>query len=859
MMIAALIIICYSIILTMAPAVRFHGDSTNYRFGYWIGTLVWFLSFTLLHHQTSRKLPHRDPFILPVVALLSGIGLMTIWRLYPVFGQRQSLWLVISSLLVWLGIKYPAFLDYLRSYKYIWLILGLLLTGLTIFMGTNPSGGGSTRWLQIFGMHFQPSEPLKLILVVYLASFFSDHLSVVEGKLKSLLPTIFVIGVALLMLIFQRDLGTASIFLLIYLALVFTSQGNKMVLWITPVLILLAGVVGYFFIDVVKLRVDTWLNPFGDPVGTSYQIIQSMIAIASGGLIGAGPGLGSPSLIPVAVSDFIFAAIAEELGFLGALMVVLLIVFLIYRAINIAISTRKTFHRNLILGLLFYIGIQSIMILGGNINLLPLTGVTLPFVSYGGSSLVVSFIVILLMVMISHQTTSENKIPKTSHPRFIFISGLMIPSLIIVSIVTSLFSFWFAPSLIGRPENPRWIIHDRFVKRGDILDRNSQVIITSFGEIGNLRRTSQHTPLTPVVGYTSGIYGQTGIEASMFPYLRGHEGYPYLTLFWNRLLYNQPPQGLNVRLTVDLNLQKVSDELLSGTPGAVILMNANSGEILAMSSYPYFDAANLEEEWNTLITRPDSPLLNRATQGLYLPGAALFPFILSRDIEIVEQYPKPEMLWPNIGSDPQCAVQPTEALTWQALISNGCIEGQASLANTMDMDEILALYEDVGFFTQPMLQLATIEPVSKNEVDQEELVYGTGVFRVSPLQMAIAASALTNQGILPSPRIVNAYQDPNNQWIVLPKLSAARLTNIPPQSAIDTISLLKVNNSSYWQVTAIPEQNEESVVTWVIGGTTGDWRGQPLVLVVVIEDDLPNKAQEISKTLIEQALFTEVD
>jgi cell division protein FtsW (lipid II flippase) len=732
LILAALVIITYALILTFAPAVRYHSGPQQYQYSHWLGVLIWFFSFSVLHRTTRRKLHNRDPLILPIIALLCGIGLLSIWRLYPIFGQRQAIWLAISSSLLFLGIVFPTFINYLRRYKYIWLLIGLLLTGLTILMGTNPSGAGPTRWLQLFGLHFQPSEPLKLILVIYLAGFFSDHHSLIEGKIKSLLPTLVIIGIAVLILVFQRDLGTAVILLLIYLALVFTSQGNRFFLWISPLLMIITGYLGYQFLDLVKVRFDTWLNPFGDPTGASYQIIQSMIAIASGGLFGAGPGLGSPTLIPVSVSDFIYAAIAEELGFLGVTVILLLFCLLIYRGIKLAGRTKNAFYRNLILGLIFYLGIQSILIIGGNIGLLPLTGVTLPFISYGGSSLIVSFCAALVLLVISDWVSSEGFSQPITHTRSIIVSGMMIPAIVVLIIVTSLHSFWYAPALVGRNDNPRWIIHDRFVKRGSILDRNSQVIVFSEGERGSLVRNNTTTPLYTTIGYTNPIYGQSGIETTMYRYLRGYEGTSFHTRFWYDLLYNQPPEGVNIRLTIDLTLQNTADSLLEGKQGAVILMNTNSGEILTMASHPYYDGAALEENWEALINHPDSPLVNRATQGLYPPGSSLFPFVASSYIDQFGELPEIETFLEKIPDRLNCAQPLFDNINWSSILTNGCINGQIILGDELGSDQLHDLYEGIGFYNAPQLHLNVAEGLISTNIETEDLLTGLSSFRISP-------------------------------------------------------------------------------------------------------------------------------
>jgi cell division protein FtsW (lipid II flippase) len=853
LLVAGLVIFSYGLILTLAPAVRFHAGSERYQFQHWIGVAVWGIGFSLLHFQSTRKLPERDPHFLPVVALLTGFGLMTIWRLYPNLGIRQTAWIAVSVILIFLGLQYPVYLHMLRRYKYIWLILGLILTGLTIFLGTNPLGAGSTRWLRMFGIHFQPSEPLKLLLITYLAGFFTDRLSAYNKKFEAFLPTVIIIGIALLLLFFQRDLGTAAIFLLIYLAMLFTAQGNQKVLWITPILLITAGLAGYFFIDVVRVRVDTWLSPFGDPTGASYQIIQSMVAIAEGDLIGAGPGLGSPGLIPVSVSDFIFAAIAEELGLLGSAAMILLIMIFLYRGIKLAITTDNSFHRYLTLGLVFYYGIQSILIIGGNIGFLPLTGVTLPFLSYGGSSLLVSFIGVMILLTISHKTNQATAARKILQPRYAMIGSLLIIVLMVEIVATSLHAFWFSPALVDRPENPRWIIDDRFSERGNILDRNNLVIITNSGDVGNFQRISNHIPLYPVIGYTHPIFGQTGIEASMFTFLRGYTGYPFSTVFWHDLLFNQPPQGLDVRLTIDLELQKSADDLLDGQPGTVILMNANSGEIIAMASSPYFDAAQLQTEWDNLIADPNAPLINRAAQGLFPPGATLFPFIIAAQPNILLQYPEPESRLQAVISDLGCALPPEDALTWHTLVANGCLNAQAVIAEAIGAETLFDFYKALGLFTVPSLHLTVAEPAVPDPTNAVVLYRGDDHFLVSPLQMAMAVSAITTQGVVPGPRIVNAVQDPSGGWNTLPKLQGN--TNVIPVNAANQVNtLLRLDISPYWQVISVATTENDKPITWFIAGTNTDWQGQPIAVVVVLEKKAPQIAENIGKTLIEQAI-----
>ena len=857
MIIATLIIAIYAAILSIAPAIKYHAGSDRFIYSHWTGVFVWIAAFTFLHFQSSRLISHRDPFLLPTTALLSGLGLLTIWRLYPQLGQRQTIWLLLASILVFVGIKFPGFLAYLRRYKYLWLTLGLVLTVLTIFWGTNPAGIGPKLWLRIFNLHLQPSEPLKLLLIIFLAGFFTDRLTAVYGKFKTLLPTFILTGIALLLLLFQRDLGTASIFLLLYLMMLYVSRGKPWMIGLVPLLVILTGFVGYFFIDIVHVRIDTWLNPLSDPSGASYQIIQSLIGIAEGGVIGTGVGLGSPWLIPVSVSDFIFSAVAEELGFFGSSSIILLVIFLLYRGIKIAINTHNSFHRYLSLGIVFYFGIQSIMIIGGNIGLLPLTGVTLPFVSYGGSSLIVSFAAMIILLLISDEANIQEDAPQITQPRFVIMGNLLMIVLIIEIIITSLYSFWVRPSLLIRPENPRIALADQFTPRGKILDRENRIIITNKGEIGIYQRVSNHIPLYPILGYTNAMYGQTGIEASMSSYLRGYEGYPYSELLRYDLLYNQRPEGLDIRLTLDLQLQEKMDDLLADYLGAGIIMNADSGEILAMASHPFFDAANLEINWEALISDETAPLVNRATQGNYPPGTALSPFLMAYDYEFFRNNPDPNSLISGSVTDLNCAINPGQEINWQVLVANGCKFIQSQFSEGLENDALIVFYQELGFFSAPQLQLIVAEPPTAEAFsDDNDLLEGEGAFSITPLQMALAVSTLTNNGVLPGPRIVNAYQNPEGEWITLPKL-AENTQALPIATLNQVIDLISDSNSYYWQGTSTTRDEDGQKVSWFIAGTTPAWQGQPISIVVVLEDQPAIFAEHIGHSLIEFLLVGE--
>ncbi|HEY5670188.1 MAG TPA: FtsW/RodA/SpoVE family cell cycle protein [Anaerolineales bacterium] len=635
---AVVFVLLFSASLTLAPAARARSWQVDYPWEHWLGVLIWAGCIIAAHLEINRRLPERDPLLLPLAALLSGWGLMTIWRLVPAVGLRQSLWLLVSGAVFTLGLRLPRDLGFMRRYKYVWLTGGLLLTALTLILGTNPLGYGPRLWLGCCGLYFQPSEPLKLLLITYLAAYLAemDPFNLPEKQrfmLPWLAPTLLMAGLALSLLLVQRDLGTSSIFIYLYVAVVFIATGNRRIVLYGGLTLLVAGITGYALFDVVRLRVDAWINPWLDPSGRSYQIVQSLLAVSNGGLFGRGPGLGYPTLVPISHSDFIFAAIAEENGLMGALVLLLLLALFALRGLRIALRAPDTFRRYLAAGLTAHLVGQSILIIGGNMRLLPLTGVTLPFISYGGSSLLTSFISLLFLELIGSGEEDHEPAPLPQARPYRWMGAFLLVGLGTLALAGGWLAFIRSPALLARNDNARRFIADRYVQRGALLDRRNTPLVATYGEPGTYSRSVVYPLLSSVIGYSNPIYGQSGLEASLNDYLRGLRGNPGLTTWWNYLLYGQHPPGLDVRLSLDLHIQRAADENLGEHIGAIVLLNSLSGEILAMATHPTFDANVLDDTWENLVDDQRAPLLNRATQGSY-PVGVLENVLIPQAVEL---------------------------------------------------------------------------------------------------------------------------------------------------------------------------------------------------------------------------------
>jgi cell division protein FtsW (lipid II flippase) len=797
LILSGVILLFLAAALTLSPAVRARSWDVDFKWAHWVGLILWAVLFYWAHRITTRQLPHHDPFLLPIASLLTGWGLIMIWRLSPSFGLRQTLWMIPAVLLLITGVKRPSILSSLQRYKYIWLTGGLALTGLTLIFGTNPTGSNFPHlWLGCFGLYIQPSEPLKLLLITYLAAYLADSQDVRakrrDGKLivtsqmshhllPLLAPTLIMTSLAMLLLIVQRDLGTATIFLFLYAVIVYVATGRWEILVTSGSMLTLAGIGGYFLFDVVRLRMDAWINPWLDPSGRSFQIVQSIMAIANGGLFGRGAGLGNPGLVPVPHSDFIFASISEESGLVGSLALILLLALICTRGLSIALRASDNFQRFLASGLTAYLSAQSILIIGGNLRLLPLTGVTLPFVSYGGSSLVTSFLALMILLQISQQSP-DPVLEKPNLNPLLHLGGFLYAGFFAAALTAGWWAYYRGPSLLNRTDNARRAIADLSVRRGDLLDRNNDPLVTTQGEPGSYSRQILYPALSPVIGYNSLKYGQSGLESSVDSYLRGLEGYPGMTIWWNHLLYGQPPPGLNVRLTLETRLQKIADELLANKTGALVLINAQSGEVLVMASHPGFDANQLETNWSELIKDPGAPLLNRAVLGLYPAGS-------------LEELLNPK----NYASE--------------------------------------------NFYRVPQLRLPS-----------DQMASSTSGETISPMQMAMMAATLSNNGTRPAVSLVTAVETPLAGWVILSPLEESEPV-ISTTSVQSLIERYTVTTPDTWSVATVVDQNTEHPITWYVGGTQPSHQDSSFALALVLEESNPELANQIGAEILSRAQY----
>ena len=381
--------------------------------------LIFVAIFLALHVVVRFVLPQADPYLLPLTALLAAIGLTEIFRLRTALALTQGQWVMAGAALFVLTVvivRDPLRLD---RYRYLIGAVGLALLVATIVLGTEVNG--SRLWIRFAGFSIQPSEFAKLAIVVFLAGYLNDK------KVLLSVPTHHVLGVpvpaakyfgpllvmwvlSLLMLVFMKDFGMALLYMSIFVALMYMATARIAYVAIGGALFAAAAAVAAALVPHVQARFTIWLDPWSYAQTTGYQLLQSLFTIADGGVLGAGFGRGfllyadRRPVVPDLQTDFIFTAIVNETGLLGGAALLLCYLLFVWRGFRIAVWAPDGFSKLLAAGLAVAFGLQTFIIVGGVTRLIPLTGITLPFVSYGGSSVTANLMLVALLLMVSHRT-----------------------------------------------------------------------------------------------------------------------------------------------------------------------------------------------------------------------------------------------------------------------------------------------------------------------------------------------------------------------------------------------------------------------------------------------------------------------
>ena len=785
-----------------------------------------FAAFAAAHIGVRIFAPGADPAILPVVFTLSGIGITFVTRLQPDASLGQVIFLFLGVALMVGTLAVVKNLEVVKRYKYVLGIAGIILLVLPMFIGTEIYG--SKLWIKIGGFQFQPGEFAKVLIVLFLAGYLAENrellsisnrtvLGIKFPRLRLLYPLFIVWGVCLLVVAFERDLGSALLFYTIFLIMLYVATGRVSYVIIGLALLAVGAFGMYQIMSHVQVRVAIWLDPFSDAQNLGYQIVQSLFSLADGGLAGVGIGKGMADIIPVVASDMIFAAIGEEMGLLGGSAVLLLFMLFAVRGLTTAARAKSDLAAFSAAGLTAAISFQAFTIVGGVTKLIPLTGVTLPFMSQGGSSLLASFVIVALLLRAGDEATGRStEIANTStdlatagyrttvrgsHMRRPALdtpeSGLLGRVALANRLTRTVFLFTalFAV-LIGNityiqvikaseyqdmPSNNHTINKARFIKRGSIITADGLTLAESVQQAdGTYARSYPNGNLAAhVVGYYSQQYGAMGIENTQNDTLTGSKDYSSWQNALNSLAGISEP-GNSVQLTIDSRIQRAAEQALAGRVGAIVALDPRSGAVLAWASAPTFDNTNIQAaiEAANASGGADTSMYDRATLALYTPGSTFKVLTLASALEnglatLDTTYDSPGRM--EIGGADVVSIGERGhgkiSLAKAFALSSNTVFGQ--VADGLGAEKLVATARAFGYGQQLGLDFTTAASVMPNpeEMTEWELAWAgagqpvgqghTPGPQATVMQNALMAATIANNGIAMNPYVVSQILAPD--------------------------------------------------------------------------------------------------
>ena len=368
--------------------------------------LLWMFGLGFGAHLMNRRFAAAaDPVFLPIALLLNGLGYVVITRLDGDLAALQSTWTAIGigGYVVTL-ILLPR-VRLLESYRYLLGLAGIFLLMLPLVPGLGREINGARIWASVGPINFQPGEFAKIALAAFFAAYLVDSRELLRSRLelRDLAPIGLAWAGSLGVMVFERDLGSSLLFFTLFVVVLWVASERWIVLAVGGAMFVVGAVASWMMFGHVQKRVDIWLDPFADPKGDGFQIVEASFALADGGLTGTGLGRGEPTRIPFVETDFIFVAIGEELGLAGSVAVLMAFLLLVGSGLRVALRAERVFEKLFALGLTTLLAVQTFVIVGGVLRVVPLTGITLPFVSYGGSALVANYVLLGLLVRMSHE------------------------------------------------------------------------------------------------------------------------------------------------------------------------------------------------------------------------------------------------------------------------------------------------------------------------------------------------------------------------------------------------------------------------------------------------------------------------
>ena len=802
-----------------------------------IGLIV---AFVAAHIAIRLLAPGADPAILPLVFILSGIGITFVTRLAPEDAMGQVVWLFVSVAAMVATLILIPNLDRLADYKFTLGLTGVALLLMPAIFGTEIYG--SKLWIRIGGFSFQPGEIAKILIVLFLAAYLSENRELLSAsshkvgpftlpRLRMLTPMLVMWGMCLVVVVFERDLGSAVLFFTLFVVMLYVATGRIGYVLVSLALLAIGGALSYKFFSHVRVRFQIWLDPFADPSGSGLQIVQSIYSLADGGLVGSGIGKGMPTLIPVVKSDFIFSAVAEEMGLLGGAAVLLLFMLLAVRGLTTAARAKSDMSAFTAVGLTTALSFQAFLIVGGVTKLLPLTGVTLPFMSQGGSSLLSSFIVIGLLLRAGDEGTGRMALPsgdgtsaspspllapgstggapvvQGKHARAHFGLGTSEGGVLgrvalgnRLTLLVTFFTLLFAALIANLtyiqvikasyyqqlPNNNHTIARSAYVQRGAILTSDGVTLAESLKQADGtyVRTYPQGSLAAHTVGYVSTQYGATGVEASMNDSLTGHADYSN----WQNALYslagvNQP--GNSVVLTINSQIQQAAEEALEGHVGSIVVLDPTTGAVLAKASSPTFSYNDI----STILSTGDSSgeLVDRSCASLYTPGSTFKVVTLAAAIDsgtatLDSSIDAPARISIGGADVTNVAGEDFGTTTLRNAFTHSSNTAFGQLAVNVGASTLVDYAKAFGYGTtlgQDFHVTASLMPDASEMTEWETAWAGAGQPvgqhsspagpQTTVMQNAVVAAAIANNGVVMSPYLVDHVLSPEGVTITTTK------------------------------------------------------------------------------------------
>ncbi len=823
--------------------------------GFYLMQLVLFTAIFLFYHFMYKKC---SVLLVNNMVMLLAVGMIALTRISFDKAFRQFIFLVIGSVIM---LMIPLFLQkgsLFRNFSAIYFVVGVALLATVVAIGATSYGAKLT--ISIGSISFQPSEFVKLLFVFFIASMLYKGASFKRIFFTSCLSAVYV-----LLLVASKDLGGALLYFMTYLMMIYVASKKVRYLLIGTGGISIAAVLGYALFSHVQTRVFVWLNPTADIDRQGYQICQSLFGIGTGSWFGLGIGEGIPGKIPVVDKDFIFSAISEEFGAIFAIGLILLCISCFIMFINISMQMKDKFYKLVAIGLATLYATQVILTIGGVIKFIPSTGVTLPLVSYGGSSLLSTLFMfgivqgLYMRKAVSKTTNNKSKKDtmlekKNQNKEFNIVTYIF---LVIFMAMIGYFVYFLAfesDDFINNEYNGLQTLFEEDVVRGEIITSDGYVIAETITNAnGNENRNYPYGEMfAHVTGYTGNT--RTGLEKQLnFDLLRCH------SVFIEKILSEftgEKQLGDSAVTTLRYDLQEAAYKALGKYEGAIVVMEPSTGKILAMVSKPSYNPNTIEEDWEDL--QEGSSLYNRATQGQYTPGSI---FKTLTTLAYVESNPESYQNYSYECTGEitiqnktiHCASGKKHGMVdLEQSFAESCNTSYANMMQSIDED-IFQQVCDAMLFNQklPIAFESSISSFSISEADENALkmdtAIGQGKTLVSPLHMTMLASAVCNDGVVMRPYLVEQIHNYNGivveetkakEYVTLFTANQVDLLSQYMRTTVETGTATKLQSDNYTAYgktgTAQTTSDLDKTNAWFMGYAESN--DKEIAIAVVIED-----------------------